>query len=75
MYGRIVDCRFNFGRRFFIRCLVPGLLMLATNELGYKVEISLLQVCSFVGYLLVFLSHRLSQMQTSSAVFCGSLQV
>ena len=62
MYGRIVDCRFNFGCRFFIRCLVPGLLTLATNECWYPLEIryleiSFMQVCSFVGYLLVFFFH------------------
>ena len=80
MYGRIVDCRFNFGCRFFIRCLVPGLLTLATNDYWYPLEIryleiSFLQACSFVGYLLVFLSHRLSQLPKTSAVSWGSLHV
>ena len=60
--------------------LIPGLLMLATNEKGEPLEmrylkISFLQVSSFVGYLLVFLSHRLSQLHKASAVLCGSLHV
>ena len=60
--------------------LIPGKLMLATNEKGEPLEIryleiSFLQVSSFVGYLLVFLSHRLSHMPKPSVLLCGSLHV